>query len=383
MTESTLQEVRKAAPLMRSEAAASEAGGRLTGPVVDAMRRAGVFRMAMSRDLGGPELSPLEQFEVVEALAAADGSAGWCGMINSDGGYIAAYLERDVAREIYPSLDMATAFVATPAMQVRLKGDTYVLNGEAPFVSGSSHADVYFLNGVVHDDDGLRMAEGGLLPETRLCAVPAADVEILDTWQATGLAGTASHDIRVRDVAVPAERSFSLFDADPVDPSPLYAWRWLFAVNLSGVPLGVARAALEEAKEVAAGKVIFPAMTLARDDATLQWNIGRAESLVGSARAYFFDTVGTMWESLCRGATPTPAEWTAVRLALTTAFQAGKEAVSLVYEGLGTTGVYRKSPLDRHFRDATTMAQHILCQTKTYANCGRSLLGLEPGGIAF
>jgi hypothetical protein len=31
----------------------------------------------------------------------------------------------------------------------------------------------------------------------------------------------------------------------------------------------------------------------------------------------------------------------------------------------------------------TAMAQHILGQTKTYANCGRTLLGLEPGGIAF
>lgn len=43
--------------------------------------------MAMSRALGGPELTPLEQIEVLEALSAADGSAGWCGMINSDGGY--------------------------------------------------------------------------------------------------------------------------------------------------------------------------------------------------------------------------------------------------------------------------------------------------------
>jgi hypothetical protein len=54
-----------------------------------------------------------------------------------------------------------------------------------------------------------------------------------------------------------------------------------------------------------------------------------------------------------------------------------------VYEAMGTTGVHRRSPLDRALRDVTTLAQHILGQTKTYANCGRSLLGLEPGGIAF
>jgi indole-3-acetate monooxygenase len=124
-------------------------------------------------------------------------------------------------------------------------------------------------------------------------------------------------------------------------------------------------------------------MTLARDDATLQWNIGRAEALVGSARAYVFDAVGRAWDSLCQGRNPAPAEWTAVRLAHTNAVQASKEAVTLVYEAMGTTGVQRRSPLDRHLRDVTTVAQHVLGQTKTYANCGRSLLGLDPGGIAF
>ncbi len=33
--------------------------------------------MALPRSLGGPELSPLEQFGVIEALTYADGSVGW------------------------------------------------------------------------------------------------------------------------------------------------------------------------------------------------------------------------------------------------------------------------------------------------------------------
>jgi alkylation response protein AidB-like acyl-CoA dehydrogenase len=384
MARPTLHQILEAASLIRSEAPASELAGRLTEPVVGAMRKAGVFRMAMSRELGGPELSPLEQIEVLEALSAADGSAGWCGMINSDGGYQTAYLERAVARELYPSLDMPTVVVATPAVQARIKGDAYVLNGEAPFASGSTHAERYIINCLVMDDSGLRIAEGSAMPETRMCALPADEVEVvLGTWQPTGLTATASHDIRIRGAVVPTERTFSLFEDEPVDPSPLYAWRWMFFVNLPAVPLGIARAALDEAKEVAQGKVVFPDMTLARDDPTLQWNIGRAEALVGSARAYVFDAVGRAWDSLCAGRPPAPAEWTAVRLAHTNAVQASKEAVTLVYEAMGTTGVQRRSPLDRHLRDVTTLAQHILGQTKTYANCGRSLLGLDPGGIAF
>jgi alkylation response protein AidB-like acyl-CoA dehydrogenase len=124
-------------------------------------------------------------------------------------------------------------------------------------------------------------------------------------------------------------------------------------------------------------------MALARDDATVQWNVGRAQALVDSARAYAFDAVGTFWDGLAAGRPPDPQAWLVVRLSLSHACTAAKEAVTLLYEALGTTGIYRRSVLDRQLRDLTTLNQHVLTQTKTYANCGRSLLGLDPGGFAF
>lgn len=57
--------------------------------------------------------------------------------------------------------------------------------------------------------------------------------------------------------------------------------------------------------------------------------------------------------------------------------------MTLLYEALGTTGVYRTSVLDRQFRDLTTMSQHLIAQTKTYAAAGRGFLGLDPAAIAF
>src|SRR5215471_14214230 len=63
-----------------------ERGRRLPPGIAAAMKEAGVFSMAMPRVWGGPELDPLTQFWVIEALAMADGSAGWCAMIGCDGG---------------------------------------------------------------------------------------------------------------------------------------------------------------------------------------------------------------------------------------------------------------------------------------------------------
>ncbi len=383
MDESTLERVREAGPSIRAQAAECEKRGCLTREVVGALRDAGVFRMTMSRDLGGPALSPLEQIEVIEELAAADGSAGWCGMINSDGGYVTAFLDRDVVRAMYPSLDLPTAVVAAPSAQARVDDDSLVVTGTVSFASGSSHAEWFFVNCVVVDDNGPVWSEGASLPQTRMCAIPREEVEVLDTWHTTGLAATASNDVRLDGCTVPAARTFSLLDGEPIDQSPLYAWRWMFFVNLPAVPLGIGRAALTEAKEVAQTKASFPSMALARDDPTVQWNIGRAEALVASARAYVFDTVGTFWNTLSAGDPPDATEWTAVRLGLANACTAAKQAVTLLYEALGTTGIYRRSVLDRQLRDITTLSQHVLAQSKTYANCGRSLLGLDPGGIAF
>ena len=75
-----------------------ERGRRIPPSIAVAMKDAGVFGMAMPRAWGGPELDPLTQFRVIEALAMADGSAGWCAMIGCDGGYITAFLGQDVAR---------------------------------------------------------------------------------------------------------------------------------------------------------------------------------------------------------------------------------------------------------------------------------------------
>jgi alkylation response protein AidB-like acyl-CoA dehydrogenase len=53
-----------------------ERGRRLPPGIAAAMKAAGVFGMAMPRVWGGPELDPLTQFRVIEALAMADGSVG-------------------------------------------------------------------------------------------------------------------------------------------------------------------------------------------------------------------------------------------------------------------------------------------------------------------
>jgi|SRR5271155_4360622 indole-3-acetate monooxygenase len=81
-TDETMSEVRRVAldmgSLICEEADEIERQRRLTSRVVEAMKRAGVFAMAMPKSWGGFELDLPEQLRILEILSRFDGSVGWC-----------------------------------------------------------------------------------------------------------------------------------------------------------------------------------------------------------------------------------------------------------------------------------------------------------------
>src|SRR6516225_8097532 len=98
---------------IRAASSEIERGRRIPQSIAAAMKEAGVFGMAMPRAWGGPELDPLTEIRVIEALPVADGSVGWCAMIGCDSGYITAFLDQDVGREMYPDLLVSTGAATT------------------------------------------------------------------------------------------------------------------------------------------------------------------------------------------------------------------------------------------------------------------------------
>src|SRR5215831_11766071 len=96
-TEEILRSVRALEPEIRAAADAIESERRLPDPLARALMHAGVFRMAVPRVYGGPELDPMGQVRVVEELSRIEGSAGWLSMISSAGSFLAGFLEPSVA----------------------------------------------------------------------------------------------------------------------------------------------------------------------------------------------------------------------------------------------------------------------------------------------
>lgn len=371
-----LEAVRALAPQIRAAADEIEQGRSLPPPLVQAMKQAGVFRMPMPRAWGGPEVDPLTQIRIVEELSKADASVGWCAMIGSDAGFFTAFLEDSVGRALYPDLDMVTATSARPAGQAVMMEGGYRVTGRWPFASVCQHASYLIANGLVIENGEQRTLPDGK-PEARFCYLPAERCEILDTWISTGLRGSGSHHFAAEDVFVPAEHTFDPLSSPILREGPLYALPNMFLINGAGVPLGIARAAIDTVIDLISTKLtMFGAIS--RNEAWIQTDIAKAETLVGGTRGFLFDVIGDIWETLQRGDQLSFRQRAMFRLALADVSQKCTEAVNLLYQAGGGSSVYATSRMDRLMRDALTVNQHIMHSPSVYEVAGGMLLGVEP-----
>jgi indole-3-acetate monooxygenase len=375
------------APQIRAAAEEIERERRLPRAIAEAIKDAGVFGMAMPRSWGGPELDPPTQFRVLEALAMADGSVGWCAMINGDGGYVTAFLDQDVARAMYCDIMVGTAAAASPTGTAVRAPDGYRVSGRFPFVSGCHHSEWAWLGCIVVDDDGTPRTDSNGVPETRQCFVHLSRCEILDTWYTTGLRGTGSNDLRLEDVFVAAEQTFSFQDPEQVKrPGPLYAFPLMFAARASAPALGIARHALDALIDTASRKLArrytvgagLEPDKLMRDDVFIQEAVARAETMLTSARAHQFEVMGDLWTTLMKGDLPTSAQLAHFITTPVHVIGMCVDVVQLACKAAGGSAVYQKGPFDRCLRDVLTMNQHVIGTLRTNEIAGRLLLGLEP-----
>lgn len=384
----TLNAARELGPTIRAAADEIEQGRRLPMHLVREMQRAGMFRMAMPRSWGGPELDILTQVRVIEALSIADASAGWCTMIGIDGGYMSAFMDQTVAREMYTDLDSVTAITFAPPGRAVSTKDGFIVNGRWPFGSGCQHATWLAGHFAVFDGASPRLQSNGV-PETRFGFLPAEEGEIIDTWTTNGLRGSGSHDWMVKDRFIPEERTFNLAAPIAYRQGPLYALPNLVLYKTCAVALGIARGAIQDFVALASNKALTfkspsAVNAMLRDETYIQCTLAQAEALVSSARGFVFEAFGDMWNTLLTGDLPSLKQRARARLAMVHGSAACLQAVELLYKANGGSSVYTGNRFDRRLRDIQTANQHTVVSLKTWEVTGRVLLGLEPNyGLLF
>ena len=371
-------------PTIRAQRVEIERDRSLPAPLVREMADAGFFSLWFARSLGGPELTTVDFFHVIEELSRADGAVGWCALVAAGYSRLSGYLDDDVAREIFGDGSTVVAGTINPTGRAVPVPGGFKLTGQWSYGSFIGHSAWTVGSSIIVEDGAPRRGPDGA-PDMRLMLFPTSAVEIIDTWRVGGLRGTGSHDFRVADLFVPEERAIAAFAAKPVRPGTLFAAPFItvFAMALATAPLGIARAAIEAFVELAEGKTPIGGSAKLRDKASAQADVGKAEALVRSARAFLIDELQGIWDTVAKGEMPSVRQRAVARLAAAQAASASAQAVDLIYNAAGGTALYETSLIERCFRDVHATTQHVGIASANFEISGRVLLGLDPGTPRF
>jgi len=364
-------------PLIREAAARTEAERRVPQEVIDAMNRAGLFHMVLPTPLGGG-CDPVTAARAVEEIAYADASTGWVVMLSQQSAMFAQFLGDADCEAIWGQggIIAGTARPIGRAVWTESPAPGYVVSGRWPFASGASHATWFMGECVVYDGATPRRdADGNEV--TRAVFVPREQVRVYETWDTTGLRGTASHDFEITEAFVPASRGFQMLVSPVVQPWAKAGSEPLAFMNHGSHALGVARAAIDAGAEVMRTRKGWgdqPLASLPR----MQTVIADATARVAAARAYLYATAEELRAEVDAGRMGAPTQRSRVRLATSHAMTASIEAVDSIHRALATSSIQTSSALERPFRDLHTAAAHVMIGAMTYEAAGRVELGLDP-----
>jgi alkylation response protein AidB-like acyl-CoA dehydrogenase len=360
----------------------TERGRRLAAPVLDALRGAGLFRLFTPRALGGLETDPVTFAHVVEEVATFDAAAGWAFQAGGTGAWWTSRLPPAGVSELYadgPDLMMAASF-NPPHRAVEVPGG-YRFTGRGPLASTIQDSRWVMMSALVFDGDAPRMTPGG--PEVISVVLPTSDIEVVDTWDSLGMRGTDSNDVAAKDVFVPESRAFHFNpDYEPPAPfdGPLYRMPALAATYtiIAPVALAIAGNAIRELRNTVVAKVPLGSMKTARERAAVQTGVAEAEAMIRSARLFFYDSLAAGWARALAGKPFRLEDKADLMLGAAWAVQSAARATDLMHRMGGTSGIYTRNRLERHFRDAQTVRHHGFVAESRLETVGQVYLGVEP-----
>src|SRR6202045_1934914 len=370
-----VERARALAPLIAREADEIERTRRLTQPVVSALIENGLYRSLLPQSFGGAEAPPEVFMQMLEEIAKADASTAWCVGQCSVCAMTAAYLDADVAREIFGKPADVLAWGAI-AHAVHVVPGGFRITARWDFASGSRQANWLGAHVPGVQADGTKRLKPNGTPEIRTIVFPATSAVMYDVWDVIGLSGTGTDSYSVEDLFIPEKHAALRDDFTALrEKGPLYGITTytMFGLGFASISLGVARATLDAAVDLARGKATLGIKAM-RENNAVQGLIGRTEGNLRAARAYLYATAAEAWRDLTRTGKLNEEHRTALRLASTWTIHQSSQVVDAAYHMAGATAVFRANKFERRFRDMHAIAQQIQARDTHYEDVGRAIL---------
>ncbi len=361
-------------PVLSARAADTEARRQLPPETMADLHRLGLIKYFQPRCYGGFELEWGTQTKIGRALARGCASTSWIAtVVGSHSAYVARMppkAQEDVWGENQDVL------ISTGAMgrgiSVRRVDGGFVVNGRWSFCSGADHANWALTRGGPDNE---------AVSEQLYFLYPKSEFTVEDDWFVTGMRGTGSKTIVVKELFVPQHRTLRM--ADLMAPNPpgsavsrsyvaSYNFRAFAGTALIGPILGCAEAAVADyVAEIKSDPVRAADLNEPLRLSEAMAEVGAAALLVESVIAQAH-TAGSRNEVIPReGRIASLRDRTfAARLCMS--------AVDRIATAQAAAGIFAETPFQRRYRDLSGLLQQIgVNWDRNMSNCARAELGLK------
>ncbi len=331
------------------------------------LRSRDLFSAAIPTELGGGGASFEELNDIIRALGRYCGSTALAFAMHTHpvATNVFKYLRGDesaanalrkiAAKDLVIANTGANDWLSSSGNAKRVDGG-YRVNAHKRFVSGAPGAHL-FVTSVAHDGpDGAEVLHFAISFESE-------GVRLVESWEALGMRGTASHDVVLENLFVPDEAIVARRPAGVWHPM----WNIVIPTALpliTSVYVGMAEAAVELATAAAKYR-----------KAELAPVVGEMTNALTIAQLALADMV-RMNDN--HGFTPTLEGANAVLARKAIVADAVKQTVELAAELVGGPGFFRGHPMERIVRDVRAMHYHPLPVRRQRIFSGRIALGYDP-----
>ncbi len=363
-------------PVLRERAAETENLRRIPDATVEELRSSELLRVGVPKMFGGLDVDYSLMFEIGALLSTACAATSWCFCIWTAHSWLVGHWPAEAQQEVFrDGPDVLSSSSLNPGKSTLEKNsDGLNLSGRWEFSSGSDAAEWVMVGAM--GSDGLVWV-----------LVPRSDYEIDDTWFVSGLKGTGSKDIVIKDAFVPDYRVLDFQRAGNGDwtgwemhqqdryrlPAPV-----LLGWDLVTPMLGIAQGAINEFTTKLAS-TSGPGRTA--DSEGVQLRLSQSSAELDAARALMKEDIAWIFKKAKTGDAFSTLERARIRRDKAFIAQLCLSSVNRLFEASGAHGIFESGILQRFHRDIQAAVRRDGFMMEfgglQYA---RVALGLEPNG---
>ena len=333
---------------------------RLPRATIAEFRQTELFRLLLPNRFGGIQASFPELLQPIRRMAHGCASSAWTLGFYALHNWMLSLFDPRVQEEVFASGPvLAPAPLAPTGRGVPADGGVR-LTGRWSWATGAMDADWVVVGALIERQDRIDPA---------LVVVPAADVEVADTWQTAGMRGTGSHDVIVTDVFVPEHRMVAVADiyagtAPGAREHAVAAYRWpivpALALTAAMPVLGAAERVTELFAERLGERVLAYSGTAQKDQPAAQIRLADAKVRLRALQALITRTADDIEAIVAAGERVRRAVRAEARLAAAHTVHESRAIIADLLEASGASAQFLSNPLQRAKRDVDIAAGHVV-----------------------